>query len=125
MLIEIIFLQELSQGLIQQSTLTFSQSCSHSKEGFSKKKKDKRQKTKIFKKKKKKKRRKFSKKALGLGALDSYFLGCLKGKINQNFQFHEKIKDFQNFQKKKKKKKEIFKKGLGTRGIGLVLLRLL
>ena len=27
------------------------------------------------------------------------------------------------FQKKKKKKKEIFKKGLGTRGIGLVLLR--
>ena len=49
--------------------------------------------------------------------------------INQKFQFHEKIQDFQNFQKRKKKekekKKEIFKKGLRTRGNGLVLLRLL
>ena len=57
------------------------------------------------KRKKKKKRRKFSKRALGLGALGSYFLGCFqkkKKKINQNFQFHEKIQDFQI----KKKKKE-------------------
>ena len=29
------------------------------------------------------------------------------------------------FKKKRKKKKEIFKKDLGTRGIGLILLRLL
>ena len=41
MLIEIIFLQELSQGLIQQSTSTFNQSCSHSKDRFFKKKKKK------------------------------------------------------------------------------------
>ena len=54
---------------------------------------------------KKKKERKFSKKALGLGALGSYFLGCFqKKKINQNFQFHEKIQDFQIFQKKKSSK---------------------
>ena len=54
----------------------------------------------------KKKRRKFSKRAFGLGALGSYFLGCFKKKkiINQNFQFHEKIQDFQIFQKKKKEK---------------------
>ena len=44
-------------------------------------------------------------------------------KKNQNFQFHEKIQDFQIFQKKKKN--EIFKKGLGTKGVGLILLRLL
>ena len=77
--------------------------------------------SKIFKKekkKKKKKKRKFSKKALGLGALGSYFLGFFQKKfeifnslkkfnfskkkkiINQKFQFHEKIQDFQNFQKK-------------------------
>ena len=51
----------------------------------------------------KKKRRKFSKKALGLGALGSYFLGCFKRKkkINQNFQFHEKNSRFLNFSKKK------------------------
>ena len=64
--------------------------------------------------KKKKKRRKFSKRAFGLGALDSYFLGCFQKKkkekiINQNFQFHEKIQDFQIFQKKKKKRKKFSK----------------
>ena len=42
---------------------------------------------------------------MGLGALRSYFLGCFKKKIiNQNFQFLEKIQDFQIFQKKKKSK---------------------
>ena len=59
--------------------------------------------SKIFKKKKKEGN--FSKKALGLRALGSYFLGCFKKKkkiTNQNFQFHEKIQDFQIFQKKKK-----------------------
>ena len=72
-------------------------------------------KSSYFKKKKKsilsksfQKKRKFSKKALGLGALGSYFLGCFQKKkkkiINQNFQFHEKIQDFQIFQKKKKSK---------------------
>ena len=81
---------------------------------FSKKKK-KKTKDQNFQKKKKK-RRKFSKKALGLGALDSYFLGCLKGKINQNFQFHEKIQDFQNFQKKKKGKFSKNALGLGALG---------
>ena len=41
------------------------------------------------------------------GALGSYFLGCFQKKIiNQNFQFLEKIQDFQIFQKKKKEKKE-------------------
>ena len=60
--------------------------------------------SKIFKKKKKKEGN-FSKKALGLGALRSYFLGCFQKKIiNQNFQFLEKIQDFQIFQKKKKSK---------------------
>ena len=44
------------------------------------------------------------KKALGLGALGSYFLGYLKKKKkNPNFQFLEKIQDFQIFQKKKSK----------------------
>ena len=58
--------------------------------------------SKIFKKKKKEGN--FSKKALGLGALRSYFLGCFQKKIiNQNFQFLEKIQDFQILQKKKKK----------------------
>ena len=53
----------------------------------------------ISPKKKKKKRRKFSKRALGLGALGSYFLGCFQKKkiINQNFQFLEKIQDFHFF----------------------------
>ena len=77
------------------------------------------------KKKKKRQKTKFSKKALGLGALGSYFLGCFQKKkiqskflitwknsrspkfpqkknINQNFQFLEKIQDFQIFSKKKK-----------------------
>ena len=63
--------------------------------------------SKIFKKKKQKRRRKFSKKALGLGAFYSYFLGCFKKKkkkkiTNQNFQFLEKIQDFQILKKKKK-----------------------
>ena len=73
--------------------------------------------SKIFKKgkkKKKKKKRKFSKKALGLGAMGSYFLGCFKKKkkiTNQNFQFHEKIQDFQI---KKKKKKSSLNSSSGT-----------
>ena len=46
--------------------------------------------------------------------------------INQNFQFLQKNSGFPNFsKKKKKKKKEIFKKGLGTMGIRLVLHRFL
>ena len=56
-----------------------------------------------------KKKTKISKKALGLGALGSYFLGCFQKKkkkkiINQNFQFLKKIQDFHIFQKKKKSK---------------------
>ena len=46
------------------------------------------------KKKRKKKETKFSKKALGLGALGSYFLGFFQKKKIQNFQFLEKIQDF-------------------------------
>ena len=41
--------------------------------------------------------------------------------MNKSSYFTQKKKK----KKKKKNKKEIFKKGLGTRGIGLVLLRLL
>ena len=58
--------------------------------------------SKIFKKKK---RRKFSKKALGLGALGSYFLGCFKKKNHQS-KFSIPSKKFRIskfFQKKKKK----------------------
>ena len=48
---------------------------------------------------------------MGLGALGLYFLGCLQKKkkkkiINQNFQFLEKIQDFQIFQKKKGETKD-------------------
>ena len=53
--------------------------------------------SKFFKKKKN------SKRALGLKALGSYFLGCFKKKkkiTNQNFQFLEKIQDFQIKKKK-------------------------
>ena len=69
---------------------------------------------------KKKTKKKISKKALGLGALDSYFLGffqkifkifnslkkfkIFQKKKNPNFQFLEKIQDFQIFQKNKNKK---------------------
>ena len=52
---------------------------------------------KIKNKIKKRRRRKFSKRALGLEALGSYFLDCFQKKkkiINQNFQFLEKIQDF-------------------------------
>ena len=77
--------------------------------------------------KKKKKKRQFSKKVLGLGALGTYFLGFFQKKkikifnslkkfkiskffkkkiINQKFQFHEKIQDFQNLKKKKKEEKK-------------------
>ena len=58
--------------------------------------------SKIFKKKK----GKFSKKALGLGALGSYFLGCFKKKKKSSikiFNSFKKIQDFQIFSKKKKK----------------------
>ena len=57
--------------------------------------------SKSFKKRKKEKEEgNFWKKALGLGALGLYFLGCFPKikRINQNFQFFEKIQDFQNFQ---------------------------
>ena len=61
--------------------------------------------SKIFKKKR---RRKFSKRALGLGALGSYFLGCLKKNyINQNFNSFQKFK-ISKFFKKKKKSIKIF-----------------
>ena len=70
-----------------------------------KRKKKKKTKDKIFKKKKGKKEEGNSKKALGLGALGSYFLGCSKKKkkkiINQNFQFLQKIQVFQIHLKKK------------------------
>ena len=106
----------IEQGLIQQSASTLSQSYSHSKDRFFKKKKIITNKSsslllhlhlhllhflimnkssyfnKKFKKKsilcksfKKKKKRKFSKNALGLGALDLYFLGCLKKKKKKKF----------------------------------------
>ena len=56
-------------------------------------------------KKKKKRRRKFSKKALGLGALGSYFLGCFKKKSSiKIFNSFKKIQDFQIFSKKKNPK---------------------
>ena len=55
-----------------------------------------------FSKKKKRTIRKFSKKALGLGAFGSYFLGCLKKK-NSSINFFSKIQDFQIFQKKNSK----------------------
>ena len=97
----------------------------------------------IFQKKKKKKRRrrrKFSKKALRLRALGSYFLVACKKKIkiniNQNFQFLEKFKISKIFKKNssikifnslKNSRFLIFfffkKKSLWIRGIGLVLLR--
>ena len=60
--------------------------------------------SKIFKKKKRR-RRKFSKKALGLGAFGSYFLGCFKKKKKKSsikiFNSFKKIQDFQIFSKKK------------------------
>ena len=45
---------------------------------------------------------------MGLGALGSYFLGYFQKKkkiISKNFQFLEKIQDFQIFQRKKKRQK--------------------
>ena len=57
-------------------------------------------------KKKKKKRRKFSKRALELGALSSYFLGCFqKKKKNHQSKFSIPWKNsrFPNFSKKKSK----------------------
>ena len=65
--------------------------------------------SKIFKKKKQKRRRKFSKKALGLGAFYSYFLGCFKKKKKKSHQSKfsiplEKIQDFQISSKKKNPK---------------------
>ena len=87
--------------------------------------------SKIFKKKK---RRKFSKKALGLGALGSYFLGCFKKKNHQSkfsipskkfriskFFFKKKIQNFQFlrkiqvFQIKKKKKNSSLNSSSGTK----------
>ena len=48
-----------------------------------------------------------------------------KFRISKFFKKKEKKNKRPKFSKKKEKKKEIFKKGLRTRGIGLVLLRLL
>ena len=49
---------------------------------------------------KKKKERKFSKKALGLGALGSYFLGCFQKKKNQSkFSIPRKNSRFPKFSK--------------------------
>ena len=42
--------------------------------------------------------------------------------INQKFQFHEKIQDFQNFQKKKKRRRKFSKKALGLGAFGLYFL---
>ena len=54
-------------------------------------------------KKKRKRRRKFSKKALGLGALGSYFLGCFqKKKSIKIFNSLKKFKISKFFKKKKK-----------------------
>ena len=44
--------------------------------------------------------------------------------MNKSSYFKKKKKKNQSFLNLSKKKKKIFKKGLGTRGIGLVLLRL-
>ena len=78
----------IEQGLIQQSASTSSQSYSHSKDRFFQKKRE---------------RRIFSIKGLGTRGIGLVLLRLLKKKnINQNFQFLEKIQDFQIFQKKKK-----------------------
>ena len=90
----------IEQGLIQQSASTFSQSYSHSKDRF-------------FNPKKKKKIIK-NKSSSFLLYLHLHLLHFLKMNKSSYFQ-----------KEKKKKKKEIFKKGLGTRGIRLVLLRFL
>ena len=91
--------------------------------------------SKIFKKKK----REIFKKGLRTRGIGLVLLRFLSKEI-QNFQFLEKIQFFKkkssiknfNSMKKfkistifKKRKREIFKKGLRTRGIGLVLLRFL
>ena len=63
------------------------------------------------KKKKKKRRRKFSKKALGLGALGLYFLGCFKKKKNHQSKFSIPSKKFRIskfFQKKKNQQSNFF-----------------
>ena len=119
MLIEIIFLQELSKDLSSNPHQLPAKVILIQKIGFSTKKKKnsswinlhhlysifififftfwKWTNLHISKKKKKKS-------ASGLGTLGSYFLGCFKKKNqNQNFQFHERIQDSQIFPKKKKK----------------------
>ena len=63
------------------------------------------------KKKKRRRRRKFSKKALGLRALGSYFLGCFQKKSSiKIFNSFKKIQDFQIFFKKKNPKFSILLK---------------
>ena len=59
---------------------------------------------------KKKKRRKFSKKALGLGALGSYFLGCFQKKKKKNHQskFSIPLKNSRFPNSSQKKKIQIF-----------------
>ena len=107
---------------------------------FSKKKKIISKSFKRRRRRRRRRRRKFSKKALRLRALGSYFLvACKKKKkinINQNFQFLEKFKISKIF--KKNSSIKLFnslknsrflilfflkKKSLWIRGIGLVLLR--
>ena len=98
MLIQIIFLQELSQGLIQQSTLTSSQSCSHSNDSFFNQKKKKinlKKKISIFKRKilhfsKEKSPKPYSKRKISNEQI-----------LNKNFQITSKDQDFLIFQKKK------------------------
>ena len=88
MLIESIFLQELSQGIIQQSTLTYSQICSHSKDRFFQKKRE---------------RRIFSIKGLGTRGIGLVLLRLLKKKKHQSkFSIPWKNSRFPNFSKKKK-----------------------
>ena len=83
----------IEQGLIQQSASTSSQSYSHSKDRFFQKKRE---------------RRIFSIKGLGTRGIGLVLLRLLKKKnINQNFQFLEKIQDFQIFQKKKNHQSKI------------------
>ena len=123
MLIEIIFLQELSKDLSSNPHQLPAKVILIQKIGFSTKKKKKKfimnkssspllhlylhllrflkmNKSSYFKKKKKrnKKRRKLSKKALGLGALGSYFLGFFQKK----FKIFNSLKKFKisNFFKK-------------------------
>ena len=125
MLIEIIFLQELSKDLSSNPHQLPAKVILIQKIGFSTKKKKFimnkssspllqlylhllhfliMNKSSYFKKRKKKRRRKFSKRVLGLGALGSYFLGFFqKKKKNSKFSIPWKKFKTSTFFKKKKK----------------------